>query len=83
MALTIVQKRHVATAYPECQSEMSRYLATSAHVVIHRQNECGNDTLPFAICVSGGDFWIDCCRTADEAKTRAERLGLVVHRVRQ
>lgn len=57
---------------------MASYLEASARVVIYRQDECGDDVPPYAIRVEGTDFWIDCCGTPEEARKRAEALGLTV-----
>ncbi|TDG21143.1 hypothetical protein [Paraburkholderia silviterrae] len=81
MSLTSLQAEHVAKVYPECRAEMTGYLKGSAQVVIYRQDECGDDVPPYAIRVEGTDFWIDCCATPEDARKRAEMLGLMVLKV--
>lgn len=81
MKLTEAQQAQVKKAFPECHEEMARYLATGAKVVIGRQNDVP-EAPPFAITVSGTDFWIDCCNTEAEAVHLCESLGLTVVQLR-
>jgi len=77
--LTSLQAAHVAAVFPESQAQMSNYLASGVEVVIGPQTECGPDVPPIAIAVASDQaFWIDCCETVEEAKARAQALGLRV-----
>lgn len=78
MPLTVAQANHVAKVFPECRAEMIEFLETGAEVVIYKQDECGNDVLPYAIAVAGTAFWVDCCATPGEATALASSLGLKV-----
>ncbi|MBK1902007.1 MULTISPECIES: hypothetical protein [Burkholderia] len=77
MNLTALQQEQVKKAFPECHEEMARYLAGGAKVVIGRQTDV-SEAPPFAITVTGTDFWIDCCNTEAEAVQLCESLGLTV-----
>ncbi|RZT35477.1 hypothetical protein EV147_3924 [Cupriavidus agavae] len=79
--LTPYQSAHISKVYPECRADMRHYFETGAQVVVYRQHECGDDVLPFALAVSGTDFWIDCCESPRAALTLASKLGLEVVKV--
>jgi|GEM_PF-3794888 len=73
------RRAHVGAVFPECRAQMANYLAAGVDVVIGPQTECGPDVPPIAIAVASDQaFWIDCCETADAAKSRAQELGLRV-----
>lgn len=76
--LSNTQRAHVAKVFPECRSDMARYLAEKAVVDVCLQRAVG-DAPPFAIYVcSDPDFWIDCCESENEAWARAKALGLTL-----
>ena len=78
-ALTQVQAAHVAAVFPENREQMVKYLMAGVAVVVGRQTECGSDVHPFCIAVAADqEFWIDCCETAELARSRAKSLGLSV-----
>jgi hypothetical protein len=83
MPITTAQAHHIAKVFPECRAEMTDFFETGAEVVIYKQDECGSDELPYAIAVVGTAFWIDCCKTLEEAKALASSLGLKVVEARQ
>lgn len=77
--LTAVQQQLVASAFPECRAEMTRYLKAGVDVQVRPQTECGPDVPAIAISVaSDPSFWIDCCDTIELARSRATELGLRV-----
>lgn len=67
--LTAIQAAHVANVFPECRTEMAQYLAGGAEVVIGLQHEVG-EAPPYSITVAGTNFWIDCCGSEAEARSR-------------
>lgn len=77
--LTKYQQEHLAKFSAKDKAQMENYFLEAANVVIYKQNECGGDTPPYAIGIAGCEsFWVDCCRTVDLAKSKAEQLGLCV-----
>jgi hypothetical protein len=77
--MTPIQMAHVASAFPECRSEMALFLEAGVDVVIGKQNACGPDVPPIAIAVAVDQaFWVDCCDTVEKAKALATTLGLRV-----
>jgi hypothetical protein len=83
MPITTAQAHHVAKVFPECRAEMTDFFEAGAEVVIYKQDECGSNDLPYAIAVAGTAFWIDCCKTLEEAKALASSLDLKVAYARQ
>lgn len=76
--LSDTQRKHVAKVFPECRTDMARYLSEGAVVDVCRQRAVG-DAPPFAIYVrSDPDFWIDCCESEKEAWAHAKSLGLTL-----
>lgn len=76
--LTSAQLAHVAKVFPECRTDMARYLSEAAAVDVCLQKAVG-DAPPFAIYVcSDPDFWIDCCESEKDAWAHAKSLGLTL-----
>lgn len=80
--MTPAQMNHIAKVCPDTRTEMSGFLSRGVAVCIGPQDECGPDVPKFAIWViEDPAFWIDCCATIEEAKTKSEELGLRVVRI--
>lgn len=74
--LTPAQRAHVASVFPECRTDMARYLAEGAQVAVVLQRAV-DDVPPYAISVCADpDFWIDCCDSIEDAMEHAKALGL-------
>ncbi|HBO5514606.1 TPA: hypothetical protein L4559_003501 [Pseudomonas aeruginosa] len=77
MTLSPAQQAHVNSAYPECRDQIADYLKRGVDVVIFKQNECGDDTPPFAVAPKDDlGFWLGCWDTQELAAEGATALGL-------
>lgn len=73
----IAQAAHLYNVPSYCRIEMRQYLDRQAPVRVCRQTDVP-EAPPWAICVVGTEFWIECCKTKKEAIAFAESLGLPV-----